>query len=572
MKAMRNIFIILVSVFVLMSCDYLDTRPIQDLSNEELWSHSSYGEGLLSRAYSNLSTTWDVQSEYYTENAVPNLPGANLLALGGWTLEGNPIGSWDSWYTSIRYLNEFIDNGGDLLYSVIDLRKDSILKSNRIGEAYFLRAYYQWMLLKTYGGYIEGDTEAKGFIIVTDILSPGDELNLERDSYEDCVAQIAADCDEAIARLPLRYSNGTDPYTGLSNRGRGDKLSAMTLKAFAYLWAASPAYGPSTFELWDRAARSAYDAIVASGGAVALLPNTIITENWYRRAQDMDFIWIAPAGTSNALEVSHYTPSLFGAGLSNPSQNFVDAFPTKDGYPISVSPTYVAATPYLNRDPRLTLNVFHNGMAYTAGTQTTTVATFDGGADAPGGLSIQGTRTGYYMRKLLTGTVCLRVSSPASAERFFVHLHKTELYLAFAEAANEAYGPADATLGASAYDVMVRIRTRAGIDSNPAAGFQDAYMDSQRDAGTAAFRTFIRNERRIELAFEGRRFYDIRRWNEPLNHTVRGVQIIKDPVSGVLTYNYRDVENHTFQDYMRYIPVPYYQTLNMSNLKQNAGW
>ncbi len=224
MKAMRNIFIILVSVFVLMSCEYLDTRPIQDLSNDELWSHSSYGEGLLSRAYANLSTTWDVQSEYYTENAVPNAPGANLLALGGWTLEGNPIGSWDSWYTSIRYLNEFIENGGDLLYSVTDLRKDSILRSNRMGEAYFLRAYYQWMLLKTYGGFVEGDPEAKGFVIVTEILGPGDELNLPRNSYEDCVAQIAADCDEAIARLPLRYNDGTDPYTGHSNRGRGDRL------------------------------------------------------------------------------------------------------------------------------------------------------------------------------------------------------------------------------------------------------------------------------------------------------------------------------------------------------------
>ncbi len=111
---------------------------------------------------------------------------------------------------------------------------------------------------------------------------------------------------------------------------------------------------------------------------------------------------------------------------------------------------YVAATPYLNRDPRLPINVFYNGMNYTAGTQATTVATYDGGADAPGGLSIQGTRTGYYMRKLLTGTVCLKPGSTASAERFYVFLHKTELYLAFAEAANEAYGPTDATIGVSA--------------------------------------------------------------------------------------------------------------------------
>jgi len=569
MKEMRNIFIILVSVFVLVSCEYIDTRPIQDLSPDELWSHSSYGEGVLTRAYTNLNTTWDVQSEYYTENAVPSVPGTNLLALGGWTLEGNPIGSWDAWYTSIRYLNEFIENGGNLLYSVTDHVRDSTLKSNRMGEAYFLRAYYQWMLLKTYGGYVDGDTEAKGFPIVTKVLKPGDELDLPRDSYEDCVAQIVYDLDTAIKVLPLRYNNGTDPFNGNQNRGRGDRLSAMTLKAFVYLWAASPAYGPSTFELWDRAAKAAYAAIVASGGVNSLSSNTNTTSNWYRTASTTDFIWIAPAVTSSALEASYSTPSLYGDGLCNPSQNFVDIFPTKDGYPIDVSTIYDPANPYANRDIRLPLNVFYNGMVF----RSTPVETFDGGKDAPGGISIQGTRTGYYMRKLLTEAVSLTPGSTASAERFYVFLHRTELYLAFAEAANEAYGPADASLGTSAYLVMARVRRRAGIDVDPvASGYQDPYMDSQRDLGKDAFRTFIRNERRIELAFEGRLFYDLRRWNEPLNHTVRGVQILKDAGTGDLSYIYKDVENHTFQSYMRYVPVPYYQTLVMSNLKQNSGW
>jgi len=571
MKAMRNIFIILVSVFVLMSCEYLDTRPIQDLSTDELWSHSSYGEGLLSRAYSNLNTTWDVESEYYTENAVPNVPGTNLLALGGWTLEGNPIGSWDSWYTSIRYLNEFIENGSDLLYSVTDPVKDSTLQSNRIGEAYFLRAYYQWMLLKTYGGFVEGETEAKGFPIVTEILAPGDELNRPRNSYEECVAQIADDCDSAALRLPLRYNNGTNPYNGNANRGRGDRLSALTLKAFTYLWAASPAYGPSTFELWDRAAKAAYAAIVASGGVNNLSSNTNTLNNWYRQPATTDFIWIAPSYTSNSLEAAYSTPSLYGNGLCNPSQNFVDAFPTRNGYPIDdpANTQYDPLAPYNNRDQRLPLNVFYNGMVF----RSTPVETFDGGKDAPGGISIQGTRTGYYMRKLLTEAVSLTPGSTSSAERFYVFLHKTELYLAFAEAANEAYGPSDATLGSSAYDVMARVRRRAGIDADlVASGNQDPYMVAQRDAGKDAFREFIKNERRIELAFEGRRFYDLRRWNEPLDHTVTGVQIIKDAGTGALTFNYRDVEDHTFQDYMRYVPVPYLQTLNMSNLKQNAGW
>jgi hypothetical protein len=568
MKAMRNIFLIIMSVFVLASCDYLDTRPIQDLNNDELWSHATYGEGLLTRAYANLNTSWDIQSEYYTDNAVPNTPGSNILALGGWTLEGNPVGQWDFWYTNIRYLNEFLANGRDLLYSTTDPLRNTTLQRYRVGEAYFLRAWYQWMLLKTYGGYADGSTEALGFPIVTSVLSPADDLNRARNTYEECVAQIALDLDSAATILPLRYT-GADTYTGVRNVGRGSRLAALTLKAQVYLWAASPAYGPSTFELWDRAAQAAYAAIVASGGVNNLSANSSITSNWYRSASTTDFIWIQPAITSNALEYSYYPPSLFGAGICNPSQNFVDAFPARDGYPVTESTLFDAASPYANRDPRLDRNVFFNGMTWNS----VTIQTYDGGDDAPGGINRQGTRTGYYMRKLLTGSVNLTPGSVSNAERFYVYLHKTDLYLMFAEAANEAYGPVDATLGHSAYDVMVRVRRRAGIDADPAtSGNQDPYMEAQRDLGKDAFRTFVRNERRIELAFEGQRFWDIRRWDMPLNHTIRGVQITRDSGTGELTFQYRDVEQHTFQDYMRYIPVPFDQTLIMSNLKQNSGW
>lgn len=564
---MRNIILIIASVFLLASCDYLDTRPIQDLNNDELWSHATYGEGLLTRAYTNLSRTWDVQSEYYTDNAVPNTPGANLLALGGWTLEGNPIGEWDSWYTSIRYLNEFLANGRDLLYSVTDPVRNTTLKRYRIGEAYFLRAWYQWMLLRTYGGYVDGETEAVGYPIVTTVLKKGDELNLPRNTYEECVAQIVLDLDSAASILPDRYT-GSNVYTGVMNVGRASRFAALTLKAKVYLWAASPAYGPSTFELWDRAAKAAYDAIAAQGGNTSLLS---YGTSWYTSASSSNFIWIYPAANSNALEYTYYPPSLYGSGFCNPSQNLVDAFPTADGYPIGVSTTYDSDDPYSGRDPRLSMNVFYNGMDYNS----TIISTYEGGDDAPGGISRQGTRTGYYMRKLLASSVRLTPGNTTSVERVYVFLHKTDLYLMFAEAANEAYGPADATLGFSAYDIMRRVRGRSGtrVDSDPAtSGYQDAYLDEQRDAGKDEFRTLIHNERRLEMAFEGDRFWTVRRLNMPLNHTVRGVQILRDPDTGTFTYQYMDVENHIFQPYMRYIPVPFNQTLIMSNLKQNSGW
>ena len=558
----HKIFYYLIFGIFLTSCD-IDPLPIQDQTTEDLWSHSTYGEGILANAYANLSGGYPVDLDFYTDNAVPKQPGSNALALGTWNLESSPIGSWDRNYNIIKYLNLYIENGADLIYSVSDKERDSILKSNRMGEAFFLRAWYQADLLKTYGGKAEGETEVLGFPIVTSVLQQGDDLDLPRNTYEQCAMQIAKDCDEAIKLLPVTYSNGTDPYTGLSNRGRASDLAAYALKARVLLNAASPAYSTSTKALWERAAIAAKEAIDAAGGLVDLA-----AYNNFNDANSFDNIWIQPTYTGNALERSFYPPTLYGNGNCNPSQNLVDVFPAADGYPISLSSNYDAANPYSNRDERFYRFIFYNGDNYNGNI----IKTYIGGDDAPGGLTQLGTRTGYYMKKLLSKDVRLNPNDQTTAVKFYVYLGKTELYLNFAEAANEAYGPNGMDLGFSAAEVMAKIRLRAGIDSDPVTpGMQDQYLADQATAGTNAFRALIKADRRIELCFEGFRFWDIRRWNENLNHTITGVKITRDLVNGD-TYSYETVENHTYQDYMIYAPLPFSQTLIMNNLKQNLGW
>ncbi|MEN3324476.1 RagB/SusD family nutrient uptake outer membrane protein [Mariniflexile soesokkakense] len=558
----HKIFYYLIFGIFVTSCD-IDPLPIQDQTTEDLWSHSTYGEGILSNAYANLSADYPVYMDYYTDNAVPNQPGTNALALGTWSVENSPLGNWNQNYNMLKYLNLYIANGTDLIYSVSDKERDSILKSNRMGEARFLRAWYQSELLKTYAGKVDGSTEVLGFPLVTTVLEQGDNLDLPRNTYEACVTQIVADCDAAIAVLPLTYSNGTDPFTGLTNRGRASGLAAYALKARVLLNAASPAYGSSTQALWERAATAAYEAIEAAGGL-----KDLAAYNNFNNANNFDNIWIQPTYNSNAWERNFYPPSLFGAGLCNPSQNLVDIFPTADGYPIETSSTFDDENPYANRDQRFNRFIFFNGDNYNSNI----IKTYNGGDDAPGGLTQQGTRTGYYMKKLLSKNVRLNPNDATSDIKFYVFLSKTELYLNFVEAANEAYGPNGATLGYSAADVMAKIRMRAGIDSDPvAAGFQDQYMLDQASAGKDAFRIFIQNDRRIELCFEGFRFWDVRRLNQPLTHTIKGVKITRDLVNGD-SYDYINVETHSYQDYMRYAPLPFSQTLIMNNLKQNAGW
>lgn len=558
----HKIFYFLISAIFLTSCD-IDPLPIQDQTTEDLWSHSTYGEGILANAYANLNGTYPINLDYYTDNAVPNQPGTNALALGTWSVENSPIGNWELNYNIIKYLNLYIANGADLIYSVSDKERDSILKSNRMGEAFFLRAWYQADLLKTYGGRADGETQALGFPIVTTVLEQGDNLDLPRNTYEECAQQIAADCDAAIALLPTTYSNGTDPYTGLSNRGRASGLAAHALKTRVLLNAASPAYSTSSSALWERAAQAAFEAIEAAGGLVDLAPY-----NNFNDANSFDNIWIQPTYNGNGWESNYYPPTLYGRGECNPSQNLVNTFPTADGYPIASSSSYDEANPYTNRDERFYRFIFYNGDNYNGNI----IKTYIGGDDAPGGLTQQGTRTGYYMKKLLSKNVRLTPNDATSDIKFYVYLGKTELYLNFAEAANEAYGPNGTDLGFSAADVMAKIRLRAGIDSDPiTAGAQDQYMIDQANAGTENFRNFIKNNRRLELCFEGFRFWDIRRWEEPLNHTIQGVKITRDLVSGN-TYDYVNVETHTYQDYMIYAPLPFSQTLIMDNLKQNAGW
>lgn len=558
---MKRLLIFIITSFLVVSCEYLDPRPIQDLSTDELLGIATYGEGLLTAAYRNLPTSYDVYPDNYTDNAVPSNPGGNRIALGNWTVQNNPVGSWDTWYSSIRYLNTYLEECSNLLFSISDPVKNRTLQKNRRGEAFFLRAWYQWQLLQTYAGYPDGATEAMGYPMVTKVLAANDVLDIPRNTYAECVNQIATDLDSAYLLLPLKY-NGSSSWNNTTNRGRAEGIGALALKARVYLFAASPAYGPSTPDLWQRAAKAAYAAIVAAGGNVSLA-----SFGNFNDGANFDYIWIQPNTTSNTREYAYYPPSKYGRGEVNPSQNLVDEFPLKDGYPPTKSPLYSAAAPYANRDGRFTSFIFYNGLVYNG----STIETFNGGKDAPGGLSLQGTRTGYYLKKLTSATVILTPNSVTTANNFTVYLGKTELFLNFIEAANEAYGPSDATIGFSAYNIMTRIRRRAGIDSNTAlSGYQDAYLDSQVALGKDAFRTLVLNQRRTELCFEGFRFWDMRRLNLPLSHTVKGVKITN--TAGVYTYLYGDIETHNYADYMRYIPVPYGQTLVMNKLKQNRGW
>jgi hypothetical protein len=174
------------------------------------------------------------------------------------------------------------------------------------------------------------------------------------------------------------------------------------------------------------------------------------------------------------------------------------------------------------------------------------------------------TRTGYYLRKHMNENVSIQTDGSANnAWHFTDFIRYTEMFLAYAEAANEAWGPkGTGTHGYSAYDVIKAIRARAGITGVQGS---DAYLE-ECAASKDKMRELIRNERRIELSFEGHRFWDMRRWNLKLDEDAKGVRISNG------TYEYIVVDPRRYSSFQVYGPIPYTEVIKFSELAQNDGW
>ena len=186
------------------------------------------------------------------------------------------------------------------------------------------------------------------------------------------------------------------------------------------------------------------------------------------------------------------------------------------------------------------------------------------------------TRSGYYLKKLLRDDVSVSPGSTLEQYHIYPRIRYTEIFLAYAEAANDAWGPkADPMgIGFTAYDVIKAIRERAGLATNEVGAALpegDVYLE-ECAADQAKMTNLIRNERRIELCFENKRFWDLRRWMLPLNEPARGMRVDRGE-DDVLIYNIIDVDERKFDNsYQCYGPIPKGELLKWSNLKQNKGW
>lgn len=582
-NSIRNFVILLTSVMFFSSCEEDILAPLDDnhLTLENIYDDPQFAEGLLMNAYTKLPTNNYTFSDVATDNAVSNNKDNGFLrmATGEWSAFNNPMNQWSNSFTAIVYLNKFLVENDKVDWSYTNADVKDLFISRHRGESYGLRALFMLNLLKAHAGYATNG-ELMGVPIITEDLEVDyDFATLQRNTFSECMAQIVSDlnsCEEylpldfkdatSISEIPSRYANVIiEDYNrvfGSFNNQRFSGRIAKAIRSQAALLAASPAFSDSNSFSWEDAAVNAGEVLNLVGGLSSLDPQGAL----FYKASNVDAIdlssatdqsemlWRGGLSLSNGIESSHYPPSLYGSGRVNPSQNLVDAFPMANGYPISDSSSgYQANSPYENRDPRLQNYIITNGSTFSGNVIYTVDATNDA-IDAV----TNSTRTGYYLKKLLREDVNLDPSLISTKNHYTARIRYTEIFLNYAEAANEAWGPmASSSVGFSAYEVIAAIRERAGINQ------PDVYLQSIQ-ANKQVMRELIKNERRLELCFEGFRFWDLRRWKNDLAESVLGISPSNFPATQV-------IESRVYQDYMYYGPIPEQEIVKFG-LLQNAGW
>lgn len=549
-------------------------------------SDARFPYGVLLNGYTRIPTNNFSFNDVATDDAVSNDKNNNYskIATGQWTATNNPTDQWTNAFAAIQYLNIMLGEADKVQWAAD--QKVSPLFAKRVkGEAYGLRALFLFHLLRAHAGVSESGA-LLGVPIITDPQSTTTNFNKPRATFADCIKQIYSDLDKAEELLPLDFediANAADippKYgTGFSredfNRVFGSAFRgfltariAKALRAQAALLAASPAYNNGNVKKWEDAAKAAAAVLNLKGGLGALAANGV---TWYTNTSEIDgladganpaeILWRSNWVLNRDLEQANQPPTLYGNGRINPSQNLVDAFPMANGFPITDPASgYDPNAPYNNRDPRLKTFILVNGG--TAGPNNSAINT---AADGPTNDALNkvetSTRTGYYMRKLLRQDVNLNPTSANNQKHYTPHIRYTEILLIYAEAANEAWGPTGTGGNTfSAYDVIRAIRKRAGVGVN-----SDPYLDAAKGSQDA-MRALIRNERRLELCFEGFRFWDLRRWSSSLTETANGVSIKNGAFTKIA------VENRVYQNFMQFGPVPYSEILKFSSLEQNKGW
>jgi hypothetical protein len=546
MKLNKNILCLALASLALSSCN-TDYNEYTAYDKEYIERSFTYVGGLMTKIYNDIDTDWGNlsgamlssatdESEYsHDGNSVEDFYNGNWSA-------ANPHQTiWSSAYEGITYCNEVIDNWSDMTFDQyklnIDYEKQMYLYNNYKYEARWARAYFYYTLVRQYGGVPFKIHNTTGT----------EETALPRVTADSIFNFIASECDDIKDKIIEDYSADAEHILAKAETGRANKYAVLALKAQAALYQASPLFtqGKTDEEkknLWAAAVianKELIDEAEKKGYGLASSIDALWGKEYYSEAQSYkEIIWARRTASANTFESYNFPVGYSsGQGGNCPTQDLVDAFECTDGKSISESSLYDPTNPYANRDSRLAKTVVVNGEAWpndlaAYNSEHPTIETYVGGFHSRTGNAAgksYATTTGYYLKKFCNPDQILRARSGVAvttSPHGWLTFRMGGMYLNYAEALFQYFkiagnaNAADATAMVTYTDpqgdkhtvtipstqtaakMASMTRTRSGMPAFAAGMTNDEFWSKYK------------NERRVELAFEGHRFYDVRRWME----------------------------------------------------------
>lgn len=492
------------------------------------------------------------EAEYaYTDNSV------YTFINGGWSPVASQSSAWSNGYAAIQQANLFLQDFQGLTFPENALDDDYNLHMAQYQcfpyEVRALRAYFYFTLARQYGDVP----------LFTKLMTTGEVNTLTRTPAREVFDFVIDECNQIMQYVPMKWSDAVSGLDDTEHTGRVNRMFVLALKARAAMYAASPLFDAGgDEELWHRAMvanKAVLDSASQYGHGLLDKYEDIWAESNYQKPE---ILFSVRLGSSNTYEKYNFPMGVEGGKGGNcPTQNLVDAYEMKNGKAIDEAGSdYDLQNPYENRDPRLKLTVAVNGESKWPDYNSDDLQIYYGGLH---GEPLAGaTPTGYYLKKMLNRGVSLLAGKTNTKLHNWVTFRVGEFYLNYAEAAFKSTGSADAVPAGctlSARDAVNVIRARVDMP------------DLATGLTSADFWKKYTNERFVELAFEGHRFWDVRRWKEGDKMKSITEMKITQNAEGTFTYTRKQV-NRYWDDKMYLFPIPQSERLKNPNLTQNPGW
>jgi SusD family. len=579
--------IIIITAGVLFSCNkQLDLPSDGRITMEQVFSDYNRTRGYLNSCYGYCPAPNTDRASFGDESqdADDNVVSSRYAAWYGgsitsssyaqYSADGSP---WGKLYEGIRKCNVFIENIKTATVFATEAEKGAWT-----AQAHTLRALYYLQLIKRYGG-------------VPLIDKPlGVDYDYSKDkkaTFSEVVKFILADCDKALSYPAGRDGFSWDIYD--NQYGIMTRAIAYAIKSESVTYAASPLWADGTYS-WADATTINIEALAQCLAndykLFTQLPAADVAQNAYayynligsndQRSTDKETIFHG-GGKLQIWKLAGMptNPGMEKTGPS-PTQDLVDSYEMANGEaPINgysgtdnlvatVNPAsgYDPGNPYIGRDPRFYASIYYNGAVRNLNDPNgKKVETFVGGLEGISGTERTRTRTGYYLRKFNNYKSGISNDADGSIRIFRL----AELYLNFAESAYQSAGPdaavSSGTLTLSAREAVSAVRARAGMPAFPAGMSKEAFEKKYR------------NERRIEFAFEGHRFFDVRRWKilDQTDKFVTGMRITKEG-SNLTFSRFKFANRNAWSNKYLLYPIDQAEVDKMINLTgqnwQNPGW